>query len=115
APGMSFGWEVARVHKRTESGSGSPEATPCWNTACPPASTVPCAASWAEALKRPASPETPNRAAPAAPALSTVRRVGVGAAAGERPSKSVMRHMTLGQYLYRQSVVPRSHPIEGVF
>lgn len=41
--------------------------------------------------------------------------VGVGAAAGERPSKSVMRHMTLGHYLYRQSVVPRSHPIEGVF
>ena len=72
-PGVACGVGVTRVHSTTASGSGSPEATPCWKTGCfafdPPLSFLP--------RRAPAGPvdRTPIvTAVPTAPVARTVRR-----------------------------------------
>src|SRR3954451_2437442 len=66
-PGVASGTGVTRVHSRTPSGSGSPEATPCRK-----------AGASVAALAGRAAVSGPARTAVAAAALTTVRRRGEG-------------------------------------
>lgn len=66
-PGTASGAGVTRVHSRTPSGSGSPEATPCRKAGAE-------SAAWAALAPREASGA---RAAVAAAARTTVRRRGL--------------------------------------
>jgi hypothetical protein len=63
---MASGTGVTRVHSRTPSGRGSPEATPCRK-----------AGAWSTARAGGVAASGPARTAVAAAALTTVRRRGV--------------------------------------
>src|SRR5690606_35762562 len=83
-PGAASGTGVTRVHSRTPSGSGSPEATPCRKTG----------ARWAARAGR-AAASGPASAAVAAAALTTVRR------RGEREGASAVAETGLSDDLCR--------------
>ncbi len=84
-PGVASGTGVTRVHSRTPSGSGSPEATPWWKAGPSAACARGAAASGA-------------RAAVAAAALTTVRRLG----AGELSDLGALIRLVTGDYLTDQ-------------
>lgn len=91
-PGEASGIGVTRVHSRTPSGRGSPDATPWWNAGP--------SAAWARGAAASGA-----RAAVAAAALTTVRRLGakeLSELAGELSGLCALFRLVTGDYLTDQ-------------